>query len=107
MEKAKTIVWIGSSLEDTKDFPEAAKKDVGYNLHLVELGLDPADWKAMPSIGNGVREIRVHLNNEYRTIYVVNRAEAIYVLHSFVKKTQKTSRKDIDLAKNRLKEIPK
>jgi phage-related protein len=37
--------------------------------------------------------------------YVVNRPEAIYVLHAFRKTTQKTEKRDIDLAKVRYKSL--
>lgn len=60
----------------------------------------------MTAIGQGVKEIRVHCDNEYRVIYLAQKKESVYVLHSFVKKTQKTSSKDLELAKKRFKEIP-
>ena len=59
----------------------------------------------MSSIGQGVREIRVQYEGQYRVIYIAKFSESIYVLHAFRKKTQRTSRQDIDLARNRLKEI--
>lgn len=59
----------------------------------------------MPSVGAGVREIRIHKENEYRVMYVAHIGNQVYVLHAFVKKTQQTAKKDIDLAKRRLKEI--
>jgi phage-related protein len=55
----------------------------------------------MPAIGTGVKEIRIHVLGEWRVIYVVKFRDAVYVLHSFQKKTQKTNRHDIDLAKQR------
>lgn len=59
----------------------------------------------MTSIGNGVKELRIHCENEYRIIYLAQRPEGIYILHSFTKKTEKTSPKDIQLAKKRFKDI--
>jgi len=38
-------------------------------------------------------------------IYAAQLADGIYILHAFIKKTQKTSQKDIELAKKRFKEI--
>lgn len=101
----KEIKWIGSSYRDLLSFPKDAKKEAGYQLDKVQLGDDPSDWKAMNSIGAGIKEIRIHRSNEYRIIYLAKYANTIYVLHSFVKKTQKTSKKDIDLAKERFKLI--
>lgn len=71
----------------------------------VQRGADPFDWKPMTSVGKGVKEIRIHEENEYRVLYVAKFEEAIYVLHSFVKKTQQTSQKDIDLGKQRYSEM--
>jgi phage-related protein len=66
------------------------------------MGLEPTDWKSMPKVGVGVQEIRVHTGREYRIIYLAKREEAVYVLHGFEKKAQKTSRADIVLARQRL-----
>jgi phage-related protein len=46
----------------------------------------------MHEVGPGVREIRIHVLGEWRVLYVVRFADAIYVLHAFRKKTQKTRR---------------
>jgi phage-related protein len=61
----------------------------------------------MNSIGAGVKEIRIHQDNEYRILYIAKFSESIYVLHSFIKKTEKTLKKDIDLAKNRFDDLTK
>lgn len=76
-----------------------------YQLGFVQLGFEPEDWKPMSTIGPGVREIRIHVDGEFRVIYIAKFEEAIYVLHAFQKKTQKTSKKDIDIAKTRLREL--
>ena len=60
----------------------------------------------MSSIGSGVREIRIkEESGAYRVIYVANLKNAIYVLHCFVKKSERTPKPDIDLAKDRLQEL--
>ena len=62
----------------------------------------------MPSIGKGVEEIRVRDDSGiYRIIYTARIADAVYVLHAFQKKTQATSKPDIDLAKERYTELMK
>ena len=71
------IVWVGSSLEDIRDFPKDAAKEIGYNLNLVQNGETPDDQKTMRTIGVGVKELRVHLESEYRTIYVANRKDEV------------------------------
>lgn len=60
----------------------------------------------MAAIGSGVREIRVkETSGAFRLIYVATFAEAVFVLHAFQKKTQRTSMRDIGLATTRFKEL--
>lgn len=100
----KRIIWLGRSYNDLLNFSKSAKQIAGYNLDKLQRGQEPQDWKPMPSIGTGVKEIRIHCENEYRVIYLAQSSYGIYILHAFVKKTQKTSLKDINLAKKRFKE---
>jgi phage-related protein len=102
----KEIIWLGSSLNDLKSFPRNAKSEAGYQLDSVQNGDQPDDFKPMNSIGKGVEEIRINEGGQFRVIYLARREEGVYVLHCFHKKTQKTSKKDIELAKSRLKEVP-
>lgn len=106
--RLKPIEWKGSSYDDLFAFPRAVRHDAGYQLELVQGGEEPSDWKPMPSIGPGVREIRVHEDSgEFRLIYLATRPEAVYVLHAFQKKSPKTSRADVALAIKRFKTIPR
>ena len=102
---AKPLKFVGPSLDDLRNFPEEARRAAGFELRAVQNGFDPRDWKAMPSVGSGVREIRIHVLGEWRIIYVAKLGDAIYVLHAFQKKSQKTHKNDIELARKRLKEI--
>lgn len=89
----KEINWIDSSLNDIKKFPSEARSEIGHQLYKVQNGLASSDWKSMLTIGQGVKEIRVHVRNEYRVIYVAKFKEAIYVLHGFLKKNTKNVQK--------------
>jgi len=98
----KPIEFLGDSLRSLREFPDDAKRDAGYQLDRVQHGLQPDDFKPMPAIGKGVEEIRVRDDTgAYRVIYTARLADAVYVLHAFQKKTQATSKRDIDLAKQR------
>jgi phage-related protein len=97
----KVLLWLGSSLADMRAFPTEARQRAGYELYLVQAGQEPDDWKPMPAVGAGVREIRIHSEGEYRVFYVAVFAEGIYVLHAFEKKTQKTRQGDIELGRTR------
>lgn len=79
---------------------------MGFSLFQVQLGVDPRDWKPMPGIGPGVREIRIwDRTGAFRTIYLASLPEAVYVLHFCQKTSQKTEQVDIELARSRLLEI--
>ena len=98
----KPIEFLGDSLRSLREFPDDAKRDAGYQLDRVQHGLQPDDFKPMPTIGKGVEEIRVRDDSgAYRIIYTARVADAVYVLHAFQKKTQATSKRDIELAKQR------
>jgi len=101
----KQLRWLGDSLEEVKAFSDDAKRSAGHQLGLVQAGLEPLDWKPMESVGAGVKEIRIRVETSYRVLYVAKFNEAVYVLHAFVKKTQKTSRRDIDLSAERYKAL--
>lgn len=102
----KNIEFLGTSLDDLRCFPDEVKQDAGYQLHLVQMGEMPNDFKYMPTIGMSVVEIRLKdQNGIYRVIYTAKFADTIYVLHAFTKKTQKTAQSDLQIAKNRLKTL--
>jgi phage-related protein len=102
----KPIAFLGTSLDEFRAFPETARRAAGHQLDRVQHGLDPDDWKPMPSVGPGVREVRVRDRGDaFRVIYTATWPEAVYVLHVFQKKTQRTAKRDIDLAAARLQEL--
>jgi len=62
----KSLKFIGSSLDDLRNFPNEARRAAGFELHAVQSGLEPGDWKPMQAIGPGVKEIRIHVLGEWR-----------------------------------------
>ena len=101
----KKVVWLATTHEIIKEYPINVRREIGYNLDKIQRGFEPADWKSMVGVGRGVKEIRIHEGNEYRVFYVAKFLEAIYVLHSFIKKTQQTSKKDLDIGRKRYFEM--
>ena len=102
----KIVQWLGSSRSDLRAFPDAVQSEVGLQLFYLQQGKRPDDWKPMLTVGKGVEEIRVRDSaGAFRVIYYARRAEAIYVLHAFQKKSQQTSLQDLRFAKARLLEI--
>ena len=107
-DKKKQAVFEGSSLDELLAFPPPARENAGFQIYLVELGRDPDDWKPMKGIGAGVREIRIAgADGQFRVIYVAKFEEAVYVLHAFAKKTQKTPQRNLDIAAARYKALVK
>jgi phage-related protein len=102
----KPVVFLGDSLGRIRAFPDGVRRTAGYQLERVQRGFDPDDWKPMTSIGEGVREIRVRdTSGAYRVIYVASFRDAVYVLHAFRKKAQRTPGPVLNLAMTRLKEL--
>ena len=102
----KPVRFVGTAREDLAAFPEPARRTAGYELFMVQVGREPSDFKPMPDVGHGVHEIRVgDRAGTFRVIYVARFNEAIYVLHAFQKKTPKTSRVDIEVARRRYRLI--
>lgn len=104
----KVLRFRGTALTDLRGFPEPARREVGYQLAKVQNGQTPNDWKPMATIGQGVQEIRVRDEaGAFRVIYIAKFVDAIYVLHCFQKKTQKTSKADLDMATKRYTDLVK
>lgn len=102
VQMAKPIDWRGSSFDDLRAFPDDAKRNAGYQLRKVQKGEQPDVFKPLTEIGAGVYEIIVDTAaGWFRVMYVAKFEETVYVLHSFQKKTNKTSQGDKDVAKRR------
>ncbi len=82
--------------------------EADYQLHRVQNGFEPENWKPFQSVGAGVKEIRISDDgNAFRVMYVAKFADKVYVLHAFQKTTQKTRNQDIQIAKLRYEAILK
>jgi len=101
----KPLRFVGSSLSDLTGFSAEARRAVGFELWQVQEGLMTSDFKPLLEVGPGAYELRVHVAGEWRVVFVAKFAAAIYVLHAFQKKTRKTRREDIELARHRYRQI--
>jgi phage-related protein len=99
----KPLIWLGDARDTVRAFPDDVREIAGFQLWRVQRGLEPNDWKPMPSVGLGVQEIRIHTGREHRVLYVAKFAEAVYILHAFEKRTRRTVKDDLDLARQRLR----
>lgn len=101
----KSVIFESNTLDAIRNFPDDARQRTGYELDRVQRGLEPENWKPFSSVGQGVREIRIQVGMQFRVMYIVKFGDAVHVLHAFQKKTQKTKKSDIDIAKSAYKEI--
>jgi phage-related protein len=105
----KLLVWVGSSLKDLREFPEAVKDEMGFALYETQCGLKPLDAKPLKGFG-GAKVLEIvsdYQTDTYRAVYTVRFDARVYVLHAFQKKSKKgiaTSQSDIELIKRRLKQ---
>ena len=96
---------MGSAKQDLSAFPRSAPVRAGHERFMVQVGRNPYDWRPMPAIGTGAREIRVRDEaGAFRVIYVAKFVDAVYVLHVFQKKMQSTARADLELARTRCRD---
>ena len=101
----KPVRFMGSAKDDLSAFPKSARNRAGHELFMIQVGREPDDWKPMASVGPGACEIRVRdPEGAFRVIYVASFEDAVYVLHAFQKKSRKTSRADLKLAKRRYRD---
>jgi phage-related protein len=104
----KSVHFVGTSREDLRQLPDSAQETAGFQLFKVQQGKEPDDWKPMPTVGPGVQEIRVRdERGAFRVFYVAKFGEAVYVLHVFQKRSQKTASADLDLGKSRYVDLLK
>ena len=101
----RPLLWRGSSLEDLRRFAQPARREAGRQLNFIQHGGEAADWKPVQAVGAGAMEIRVHAEGEHRVIVVAKFAPAVFVLHAFEKKSRRTPRHDIDLARRRYRDL--
>jgi phage-related protein len=105
---SKPVEFRGSALDELRAFPLSARREAGHQLDQVQHGREPDDWKPMNTVGQGVQEIRIRdTSGAFRVFYVAKFANAVYVLHCFQKKTEKTSKSDLDAARERYRDLMK
>jgi len=105
----KPVIWVGSSREDLREFPDAVQDHMGYVLYVAQQGGKHRDAKPLTGFGGaGVIEIvKDYRGDTFRAVYTLRYQGAVYVLHAFQKKSKiarETPRGDIELIKQRVRE---
>jgi len=94
--------------KETLSFPKGILANL---LHIIEMIEEFGPALGMPytaSIGDGLFEIRAKGREGIgRSLFCVARGREMIIVHSFVKKSQKTPKKELDLARKRMKEVKK
>jgi phage-related protein len=99
----KSLEFVGNAREELLSFPREIYREIGFQLDRLQMGKPADDVKPMTTIGAGVFELRVRdASGAYRAIYVTKYLDTVFVLHCFQKKTQKTAKSNLDLARERL-----
>lgn len=102
----KPVHFVGTSREDLRRLPGSVQETAGFQLFKVQQGKEPDDWKPMPAVGLGVQELRVRdERGAFRVFYVAKFDEAVYVLHVFQKRSQRTGRRDLEVGKIRYNDL--
>ena len=106
-EKETTeVVWEGDSLQVIRGFPAPVRQDFGAELRRLQAGDWPLNSRPMPSIATRVYELREQDERAwYRVIYLAKIANRIHVLHCFEKKSAKTGKNDLAVARERFKRV--
>ncbi|MBT3312710.1 MAG: addiction module toxin RelE [Desulfobacula sp.] len=107
MKKLKPIEWMGTSIDDLKEFPEPVKDEIGFALHRAQEGEKHKNAKPLTSFSGVFEIVSQYMSDTYRAVYAVKISNTVYVLHAFQKKSQKgkkTPKPDIKIIKQRLKD---
>lgn len=102
----KPTVWVGTSLEDLKEFPNQVQREVGYALYQAQIGEKHHKTKPLKGFSGVMEIVSNYATDTYRAVYATKIGDAIYVLHTFQKKSKRgvrTPKKEIDLILRRLK----
>jgi phage-related protein len=104
----KPLLWVGSSREDLREFPEEVRWIMGFALHLAQIGQKHVDAKPLRGFGGAsvLEVVEDHVGDTFRGVYTVQFKGAVYVLHAFQKKSKtgiKTAKRDSELIRERLK----
>ena len=87
-----------------KLLPAAERRTVGEDIKTVQFGW-PLGMPLVRNMGGGIWEVRIRLENRIARVLFVLEGSTMVLLHGFIKKSQATPHADLDLAKDRLKQL--
>jgi phage-related protein len=77
---------------------------IGGDICTVELGW-PIGMPVCRALGNGLYEVRTTLNDRIARVLFGIEGDEMLLLHGFIKKSQKTPKDDLAMARNRLRKF--
>jgi len=104
--KRRGLSFVGSALKDIRKFPQAVRRQIGFDLDAVQCGETPGTAKTLKGVPAVMELVERHDTDTYRAVYVAKFADKVYVLHCFKKKSKrgiKTPKEDMDLIRQRLR----
>ena len=104
----KKVGWVGNSQDEAQKLPKSIRKAIGFQINLLQQGLEPDDFKSIPTVGKGVFEIRVRNDlgqNTGRCFYIAKFEGKIFILHAFEKKQQTTPKQNLEIGRKRYREL--
>ncbi len=102
------IIVLDSCQKELSKFPKEILKDILAIVDKLDKGyrLSMPIVRATPSVGKNISEIRLRdKKGAYRVFYYLSKKEAIYIVHAFKKKSQKTPRRNIELIRKRIQKF--
>ncbi len=87
-----------------KLLPATDRRTIGEDIKTVQFGW-PLGMPLVRSLGAGLWEVRIRLDNRIARVLFVLEGATMVLLHGFIKKTQATSKADLDLVRDRLKQL--
>ena len=89
-----------------KDFPKADRQAIGEDIKTAQYGW-PLGMPLIRKMGRGLWEVRSNISSGIARVLFTVIDKTMFLLHGFVKKSQKTPQDDLDTAQRRLKKVEK
>jgi phage-related protein len=104
----KAAIFHPAAIVAIRSFPADVRRELGKAIFELQKGvaLGMPLSRPMPSVAPGVEELRIRdRSGIYRTLCYSRSPRGVLVIHAFIKKTQTTSKQDVDLGRKRLREL--
>ena len=102
----RTEIGVEPAREWLKSLPKDEKKLIGEDIKTVQYGW-PMGMPLVKKLCKGIWEIRSNLESKISRVLFTLLGNQIFLLHGFIKKTEKTPKDDLDLAIKRMKQLKK